>query len=233
LTGSLVLCGGSEFEPNSLPISRAILQLVKSRDQRVSIIPVAADNPRKVSKTGLGHFRSLNVTAESILASDSEALNDASISTLIETTHVIYLSDGNPLGAVEMLRDTETYKKVTHYWKSGTILAVSGASAMALCDYYWDSGAWEQGLGLIKGLVVIPHFQYIVGRFSAERLLKDLPTGYTIIGIDDSTGVLITEQKARVVGADTVSVYSVQDGAIQESEYTDGKSFLVHKPVSD
>jgi cyanophycinase-like exopeptidase len=233
LAGSVVICGGSEFEPDSLPVSRAILQLIKRKDQRVSIIPVAADNPRKVAKNGLGHFRSLNVTAETILASDSDALNDSAISTLIETTHVIYLSDGNPLDAVEMLGGTETYQKVTHFWNTGTILAASGSSAMALCDYYWDSGSWERGLGLFKGIVVVPHFQYIMGRFSAERFFKDLPEGYVIIGIEDSTAVVITDQKARVVGTDTVNVYQRQNGEIKEDELTDGNSFSLIRSISE
>jgi hypothetical protein len=98
---------------------------------------------------------------------------------------------------------------------------------MALCDYYWDSGAWEKGLGMLKGIVVIPHYEHIAGRFSPERLRENLPEGYTLIGLDDSTGIIIDGQQAQVAGPEVVTVIGVNG----EQEYIEGKTFQLDQPL--
>ncbi|MEP7288487.1 MAG: Type 1 glutamine amidotransferase-like domain-containing protein [Chloroflexota bacterium] len=227
---TIALCGGNEFDQASMAFSRAILQLIEhSQAKHIVLLPVAAtDNPRKTIRNGTGHFYAVGARPEAIMVVDKATAQDPLVSAPIETADVIYLADGNPLDAVEGLADTEALLKIIHYWSEGAILAASGAAAMALCDLYWDSGVWEKGLGVIKGIVVLPHHANIAGRFSGERLREGLPANYTILGLDDSTGVVIRGQEAVVVGPDIVTVYRA-DG---EQEYEDGARFTLDQPLS-
>lgn len=229
MTGPVVLCGGNEFEEASIPLSRAILKLAAKKQPRIAVLPIAAtDNPRKAVRSGMGHFKSLNAQVEAMLISDAKSANDGSLTGALETSEVIYLTDGNPADAVQNLANTDALNRLRHYWGAGTILAASGAAAMALCDHYWDSGMWEKGLGLLKGIVVLPHYEHLAGRYSGEQLRQGLPSGYTILGIEEATGVIIDGTQARVVGPEAVTVFH----ADSENEYLDGASFSLEVPVS-
>ncbi len=228
MSGAIVLNGGNEFSAESDALNKAMLSIARRGTPQLVIVPMGANNPRKAAQQGIRYFRTFGVQAESILFPDAAAANVAALSAAMESTDAIYLTDGNPLDAVRILADTEALAKLRRAWERGVVIAGGGAGAMALCDLYWDSGVWEKGLGLLKGIVVIPHHELIAGRFSGERLRQGLPPEYTILGLDDATGVVITEQQARVYGPEIVTVYRPD----QEQEYTNGDSFTLDQPVA-
>ncbi len=219
-----VLNGGNEFSADSHALNHAMLRLVRKSAPRVVVVPVAAtDNPRRAVRGGVGYFNSLGAEAESAMITDSATANDPTASAPMETTDVIYFTDGNPLSIVEILGGSETLAKLGRAMERGVVLAASGAAAMALCDVYWDNGVWEKGLGVLQGIVVLPHFEFVAGRYSADRLRRDLPSGHTILGLDEATGVIIDGQQVKVVGPGTVTVYD----AAGEHEYEDGATFTL------
>jgi len=228
MPGAIVLNGGNEFAAESNALNKAMLDLTSRRPVQLVVVPMGANNPRKAAQQGIRYFRTFGIQAESILFPDAEAANVANLSAAMESADVIYLTDGNPLDAVRIFADTEAFAKLRRAWERGVIIAASGAGAMALCDLYWDSGVWEKGLGLLKGIVVIPHQELVAGRFSGERLRQGLPPEYTILGLDDATGVIITEQQARVYGPEVVTVYRPD----QEQDYNAGDSFTLDQPLA-
>ncbi len=224
MTGLVVLCGGNEFEEESDSLNKALLDAVKGKKPRLVVLPIAAtQNPRKATKQGVNYFNKIGAWAESMMISDAATANAPEMSAPMETADIIYLTDGNPADAVEGLANSEALAKLIRAWNKDVIIAASGAAAMVLCDYYWDSGAWEKGLGVLKNIVVMPHYEHIAGRFSPERLRQNLPEGYILVGLDDSTGVIINGQQARVAGPEVVTVI----GASGEQEYTAGQSFNI------
>src|SRR5689334_15004381 len=155
-----MLCGGNEFEEESNSLNKALLDAVKGKKPRLVVLPIAAtDNPRKAIKQGVNYFNKIGAWAESIMIVDADTANVPETSAPMETADIIYLTDGNPADALEGLAGSEALAKLIRAWGKGTIIAASGAAAMVLCDYYWDSGAWEKGLGVLKGIVVIPHYE--------------------------------------------------------------------------
>src|SRR5258707_12644089 len=97
MPGPIVLCGGSEFEEASIPLNKAVVRLAGQTEPRVAIVPIAAtDNSRKAARSGVGHFKALNARAEAILISDAKSANDGALTGALETSDVIYLTDGNP-----------------------------------------------------------------------------------------------------------------------------------------
>ena len=161
------------------------------------------------------------------MIADAATANDPTESAPMESAHIVYLTDGNPLDAVTNLAGSEALAKLGRAWQRGVVLAASGAAAMALCDLYWDSGVWEKGLGLLKGIVVLPHHEFLAGRFSADRLRQDLPAGYLILGLDNAMGLIIDGQRASVVGPETVTVYR----AGGEQDYSGGDRFDLDVPL--
>jgi cyanophycinase-like exopeptidase len=221
---SVVLIGGNEFAEESDALNKAILRLAGKAAPRVLIVPVAAtDNPRKAARSGVGHFNALRAASDAAMITDRGTADDPVASAPMETADVIYLTDGNPASVVEILGDSEALAKLRRALERGSVLAASGAAAMALCDLYWDSGVWEKGLGVVKGIVVLPHYEFIAGRLSPDRLRQDLPSGYTILGLDDSSGAIIDGPQARAAGRGMVTVFE----AATEHEYEDGNTFAL------
>ncbi len=224
MAGMVVLSGGNEFEPESRALNVALLRAAKAKKPHVVIVPVAStDNPRKAARGGIGTFSALGARVEAPMIADAATANDVAMSAPMETADVIYLTDGNPMDAVSALAGTQAFAKLKHYWEAGTLLAASGGAGMALCATYWDSGEWENGLGLLKWIAVLPHHQFVVGRFSPARLQEKLPAGLTLIGLDDSTGVIIRGQQATVYGPVTVTVYRAED----TQDYVEGDMFTL------
>ncbi len=224
----LMLSGGAEFTPESNALDRAMLRQSSERVPIVVIVPVAAtDNPRKVVKPGVRYFDSLGARAGYAMVVDAQTADMGGQAAEVERANVIYLPDGSPLDAVNGLRGTHALAKMLTAWHSGAVLAGVAAGAMALCEYYWDSGNWETGLGLLTGITVLPHHEIVSARFSPERLRRDLPVNTVILGLDDATGVLINGAQVRVVGPGVVTIYRSDT----ETDYTDGQSFALDKSV--
>ncbi len=238
MTGRVLLSGGVEFTPEHEAVDRVWMRLSEARAPHVVLLPVAVDDHLvSVVRTARRHFSRLGVQLEVARAHGSgessadsatlRPLNDA-----LEGAHALYLPDGNPIAALTALRTGKTAALVYRACTSGVSLVACGASAMALCEVVWDGGGWEIGLGLLHGLAVLPHHERLAARFSAERLRQGLPDSITVVGIEEATGVLLewpSDQaapafevaQARVVGADTVTVYRAE--GVQA--YTDGQTF--------
>jgi cyanophycinase len=188
---------------------------------RVIVLPTAADNPRKAALQAVGALNALGAKAVPVMIADAASANDPAASAALERAQIVYLTSGNPLTLVETLKGTEALARLQYAWANGVMLAASGAGAMALCDYYWDSSFWEKALGVLKGMVVLPHHEMIAGRFDGARLRAGLPAEYTLLGIDEQTAALITEQEVEVLGAGDVTVYR----ADSEQAYSGGQTF--------
>jgi cyanophycinase len=228
MPGAIVLDGGNSLSPESNSLYREIFRLTGQSQSYIVVVPVAAvDNPRKAVRGAVAFFKTLGFNAEHVMITDHDTAQAKGAAAPLEHTNVIYLTDGNPMHAVDSLRDTETLAALQRAWERGAVIAAEGAGAMILCDLYWDSGVWEKGLGLLKGIVVLPHFERLSGRFPTARLRKDLPAEYVLLGLDDVTGVVIEGQKVTVRGKDTVVVARGDS----EQEYTDGDTFSLENAL--
>ncbi len=235
---SVVLSGGAEFEPESNELNRAGLRLTRQRSPHVVIVPVAAvENPRRTVRAGERYFDSLGARTEHVMvvtAENADRGERAVQASAMEHADVIYLTDGSPLDAVKALQGTEAFAILRRAYEAGVVLMACGASAMALGAYYWDGGVWEPGLGLFRGIAILPHHENISARFSPTRLRQTLPADTLILGLDDATGVMLdgnqsNPRQIRVTGGGTVTVY----GAVSETEFTDGQVIRLQQPFGD
>lgn len=228
MPGSVMLIGGNEFGAENNTLLKRLLHATRQEAPRVAVMPTAADNPRKAARQAVGALNALGAKAEPVMIADSAIASDPAASAALESVQIVYLTDGNPLALIEALTGTEALARLERSLANGAVLAASGAAAMALCDYYWDSGLWEKALGVLKGIVVLPHHEMIAGRFNATRLRVGLPADYTLLGIDEQTAALINGEEVETLGAGFVTVYQ----ADSEQEYPGGQHFQLGSAIS-
>lgn len=228
MSKSLVLSGGGEFEPASNALDRASLALTRISYPTLVIVPAAAAaHAKRTVRAGVRYFNALGAEAAFTMVVDEEtaALGDKAVS--LENTDVIYLTDGNPLDAVNALKgQPNALRTMLKSWERGAVISACGASAMAFCEHYWDGGTWEKGLGVFKKLAILPHYQVVAGRYTYARLKVGLPDDTQIIGLEDGTGIVVRDLTAKVIGAGAAVVFTPDD----ELEYLNGETFTLNSP---
>jgi cyanophycinase-like exopeptidase len=231
--GYLVLNGGEAFSPKSKESDHVWLQLVRTRSRpRLIVVPVAAiDRHEQIAADVARHFGGLGTLAQYKLIVDQRTANTAVEYDALNKVEAIVLTDGSPIDMVERLRGTHAETALQNALARKAAVMATGASAMALCAVYWFANEWEPGLSLAPQLAILPHFNLVRMRLSAESLLADLPEGVTLIGIDQATTLVCNPDSTyQVLGAGSVTVYRSVE---QQDEYAGGSSFAVSSAESE
>jgi cyanophycinase-like exopeptidase len=231
--GYLILNGGEAFSPKSKDMDHVWLQLIRTRSRpRVVVVPAAAiDRHERTAADVARYFGGLGTFAQYKLIIDQRAANTAVEYDVLNKVEAIVLTDGSPIDLVERLRGTHTETALQNALARKAAVMATGASAMALCAVYWFAGEWEPGLGLAPHLAILPHFNLVRMRLSAEDLLADLPEGVTLIGIDQATTLVCHPGGTyQVLGAGSVTVYRSVE---QQDEYRAGDRFTIKLAESE
>ena len=112
----------------------------------------------------------------------------------------VYLADGSPLHLRSVLKGSALYDAMLAAYRSGAVIAASGAGATVLCDPMVDprGGAYTVGLGVVEGLAVFPYHGTAADHLR-ERSIDLLPPDAILVGIDEETA-LAPRARAEVVG---------------------------------
>ena len=226
----IALCGGMAFTPTSQVLDKALLRLSGARAPRLTLIGSSPD-PRGVFRAARGHFNPLGayVLPTRIGVTDPQ-MDMLSLDDTLNDSQIIYFTDGSPSYLVEILSNSHELKAIRHGMDNGMMIIAQGASAMALCDLFWDGDGWEHGLGLLHGIAVLPHHERLAARFSPERLRRDLAETLTFIGVDEGTGAVLEGKDGHVVGAKEVTIYRPAGS----QQYVTGQRFtLDNDPLVD
>lgn len=162
-----------------------------------------------------------------VYANSASEANNYDIIKPIEEADYIFTGPGSPTYAVENLRNTALLELIKKRLKEGASLCLSSAATVAfshMClpvyEIYkvGESLHWRQGLNfyedIYKKLTVIPHFdnseggekldtsRCYMGRERFEKLIRLLPKGEQVLGIDEHTALIVDlfEKKEEVVG---------------------------------
>ena len=126
--------------------------------------PGAADRggvraPRAGRRGAAAHFAKLGATARTLpvlhrtrgrgARTSAEAVRDA---------RFVYFADGSPLHLRSVLKGSALFDALLAAYRSGAVLAASGAGATVLCDPMVDprGGAYTVGLGVVRGRGGLP-----------------------------------------------------------------------------
>jgi cyanophycinase len=205
--GLIALVGGNEFRRDCDPMDRALLAAAGGVGTRVVVVPTAAtnENPYVAGENGVRHFQRLGAVADKLLIVDDASAAHFEMAQQLERHNLIYFTGGDPVYLLETLRGSRAWETVQRVHARGGLIAGSSAGAMALGGQMWRFDGWTPGLGLVPNIAVLPHHATLSARWNAEHMRATLPSGVTLVGIDEATALFLPE--GRVLGAGQVTVY--------------------------
>lgn len=188
----------------------------------IIVLPMASVQPdtgfyyisRQIAKHSTAPIRMFDFRKEGI---DRKTWEDS-----VRAAKLIYILGGDQNSFMNSVRQTDLYGAIHDAYNSGATIAGTSAGAAVMSrrmitgqmikDTVYketfdkllkDNIAFADGLGLLQDVIIDQHF---VRRSRYNRLLSaiaDMP-GYTGIGIDEGTALVVEGKKARVSGESQV-----------------------------
>ena len=210
MSGMIALHGGGEFLPGDEPFLTALLDLAarQGRDERpirVAIVPTAAarGRPDLAAANGVGAFQrlatagGLDIRAVAIPIVDEASAADPALAARLVEADLIHLPGGDPDLVPTILGGSRAWVAIETAYGSGAVLAGASAGAMALASWTWTPRGGIVGLGVVPGLVVVPHADAAAWSVTLERFGGDAPPGLGALGLEERTGVISEDPDDR------------------------------------
>lgn len=190
---------------------------------RIVLLPtaVARHRPELAVAHGERAFRAaaaragvdVRVDTAWVLARDDAA--DPAATSLLADADLVHLPGGDPDLIPTVLRGTPAWTAILRAVERGACLAGASAGAMALGGRLWTRDGPMDGLGLVPGVAVLPHFS--AGRLAEWRSAVEVGERggrpLTWLGLDEQTLVIGRPGDAthggewRVAGAGRARVF--------------------------
>lgn len=208
--GTLALVGGGEWRDGTRDLDAALLEA--SGGTEVLVLPTAAayQHPEHVIEQASAYFAKLGATARELPVLHRTEAESAEICEAVRDARFVYFADGSPLHLRSVLKGSALFDALLAAYRSGAVLAASGAGATVLCDPMVDprGGAYTVGLGVVSGVAVFPYHGSAADHLR-ERSIDLLPANATLAGIDEETALLRKPGAVwSVEGPGTVTLYT-------------------------
>jgi cyanophycinase len=191
IPGPLLLAGGAEFDGRMASADRIWLRLLGHPMPRLGLIPTAnTERPKVAASNGARHFKGLLTQAEPVMVTNVASANDPSIVAQVGALDAAYFAGGNPVYLAQTLRNSAVWEALARRWRDGMALGGSSAGAMVLCAELFVQDRWEAALGLVSGVVTLPHFDRRDAPSAERARLEITGRGLTGLGIDESTAAV-------------------------------------------
>jgi cyanophycinase len=203
---TVCLQGGGEFSPGCRAMDKALLERA---DGPVVITALAAESGhdyRIAVDNGVRHFRALGssdvVAAPDVREQPSEALQ------VLRAARVVVLPGGSPARLLTALIASPVGRLVQDLLADGGAVMGASAGAMVLCDWTvlperrGPTGlAVARGLGVVPGVVVVPHWSGGSSRRDWLRAISDgVPDEVHVLGLPEESGVFVDAGAFTTVG---------------------------------
>lgn len=175
---------------------------------RVAILPTAASRgrPDQVAALAAEAFEAraqasghpIKVGIARVV--DEDSADDPDVAEVIASADLAYLPGGDPDIVPGLLYWTVAGEALAAAHKRGTVIAGASAGAMGLADWSWTSHGGIRGLGLVHGVIVVPHYDEVRRMAWQAGLEKVAPPGVGYLGLDERTGVISGDDGWRVAG---------------------------------
>jgi cyanophycinase len=202
--GAIALVGSGEYSVQMQELETELLHRAISRGKRNTFvqIPTASshegDSSREKWKR-LGKEQSDRIGSESIylpIHERDDAFNPEFVDA-IKGAGLIYFSGGDPHRVAEIFNGSPLWNEIVAEWKTGTSLAGCSAGAMAFGGTIMGirKSRHSEGLGLLTGIEVIPHYDKMLG-WLPDRVAAFIANTFsdaTLLGIDENTALVHTD----------------------------------------
>jgi cyanophycinase len=188
VTGTIALAGGGPFTAND-DLDRRLLAAAKA--DRVVVLPTAEafEEPAVLISAAMSWAERLDVEVAALMVLQRHDAEDDGAAEVVRSAPAVYLVGDSSMHLRSALKDTPVFAAIGDVLAAGGLVAAVGPSAAALCDPMLDQrgGAFTLGLGLVRGVAVIPAAEtWSEERRSRTLSLADtpvveLPTGSAVL----------------------------------------------------
>ena len=222
--GPVALVGAGEFLAPMAEFDRGLLEATGRSRPRVAILPTASavDGEETFlgwAEMGVQHFSALGAEVEPVLVRTAADGHDGAALQAIGEADLIYLSGGHPRHLLDVLRGSPLGAAIAQANARGAVVAGCSAGAMALVGRTMDFRQvpklkiplpfpirWPEGLSLVNGIAVLPHYDAWPEPLTALVALQ-APRSAVIVGIDEDTAVVGRNGAWQVHGRGRVTVW--------------------------
>ena len=195
----IALAGGGPFVAND-DLDRRLLAAAGA--DRVVVLPTADafEEPAALIREAMRWGERMGVVVEALMVLQRHEAEDEGAAAVVRGARAVWLVGDSSMHLRSTLKDTPVLDALDGVLAAGGIVAAVGSSAAALCDPMLDQrgGAFTLGLGLVRGVAVVPG----VEEWSQERRHRtltlantpvvELPTGSALL-LDDAGWELVGE----------------------------------------
>jgi cyanophycinase-like exopeptidase len=206
VTGLVLLQGGGEFSLGCRAMDKAFLERTDAPVVVTALASAVGGQYRAASDNGVRHLRALGAS-DAVVAPDVRE-NTAEALAVLRGARTIVLPGGSPSRLLTSLSASPVGALIVDLVKDGG--AVLGASAGAMLLGEWTllpekrgpvGLAVVRGLGIVPGVIVVPHWSGGSSRADWLRSIKDgVPAGVEVLGLPEESGVLVEDGVLTAVG---------------------------------
>ena len=202
--GAIALVGSGEYSVQMQELETELLHRAISRGKRNTFvqIPTASSHEGDFSREKwkrLGQEQSDRIGSDCIylpIHERDDAFNPDFVDA-IKDAGLIYFSGGDPHRVSEIFNGSPLWNEIVAEWKTGTSLAGCSAGAMAFGGTIMGirKSHHSEGLGLLTGIEVIPHYDKMLG-WLPDRVTAFIANTFsdaTLLGIDENTALVHTD----------------------------------------
>jgi cyanophycinase-like exopeptidase len=166
---------------------------------RVAIVPTAAARGRPdlaaangiAAVTRVGEGAGIPVQAAAVAIVDAASAADPRLAARLAEADLVHFPGGDPDLIPSLYPGTAALAALLAVLARGAVVAGASAGAMALGSWTWTPGGGVAGLGLVPGILVVPHADERSWADNMRRFGGSVPLGLGVLGLCERTGVLI------------------------------------------
>jgi cyanophycinase len=219
MPGAVALVGSGEFLPAMTEVDVGLLVATGRARPRVAILPTASwpDGEAAFARwasMGVAHFSALGAEVEPVPVRHRDDAEDWAHVQAIGEADLIYLSGGKPGHLSATLDGSAVGRALGEAHERGAVIAGCSAGAMVLAERLFEFRRgrlvwplrWHDGLGLVQGASVLPHYDAWPEPISALIVLQ-ARRGSVLLGIDEETAMIGRDGSWQVHGRERVTVW--------------------------
>ena len=202
MPGTIALEGGGPFSAND-DLDRRLL--AEAGASRVVVLPTADafEQPAILISAAMTWAERLEVDVDALMVMQRHDAEDEGAADVLRAARAVYVVGDSSMHLRSALKDTAVLDALGAVLAAGGLVAAVGNSAAALCDPMLDQrgGAFTLGLGLVRGVAVIPETE----TESEERLSRTLSLAdTTVVELPTGSALLCRDGAWELVGTPTV-----------------------------
>ena len=214
--GPLALVGGDELHPGNEEQDRVLAEAADGGPAYVLATAAGRQRPDLAVRHAVEWFGTLGLTVEELPATKRSHATSAENAERARQGRLFYLVGGDPGLVPKTLAGTQVWDAIVTAWRDGAALAGSSAGAMAMGEWTLirdrmpgdDRRQYRPALGLVPGVVVLPHFETFGHRWVESAQAAAPRDDVVLLGVDERSAAVWQDGRWRAYGPGAVTVIS-------------------------